>query len=859
MKPYIKTGGNNVINCNTELVISDGSKLLMASLIDIPILTKKILSDIIMSKTITLLDRENLDFKTEFWTAGNFRYKSEKQDDLSHTIIYNTDINKYAIDWNNDGKIKTVTKYLNNRLYIPITEEIVKGIIEYQDKENEKYSYSKTHIVKECEVYSNNPEYKDVKCYEVKDYYFKEYISKIETSLKDDFDWDSIETIEDYIMAFIDPIKQRLNKNIKTLYNPKKVNQIIFKGKKTPFKGQIPIIQSGIEVLKNEKFVYLALEQGTGKTISSIKVLNGYYDEIGKKNPVIFIQAPAITLSQWCDEIKDSYSEDVNIFTIKKTIDFIKLHNKTDFKFDKPTFILCGKETFKLQYKISPAIKVRQQRIKMKEMDEYYASRYTLSSAPDWAFTTVEKLVNTVVCPDCGLPLKNEGRSQRADVYFEEKDFKKTPNKSNYKCGNCESILWSATYDKTMKTSVIDYIKRKHIKFDCVVCDEIQESNNSGSIIGNGTRTLVRNHAKKVVLLSGTPNNGYSSSIYNVLFSLIPNTLFDNNIADEKEFIQKYGALQAITNVNNERRSYYSSGRAEIKDSDYKEIEGINPLVFTKYLSKNFIIADLMDLGENLPPLNEYYIPVTQDDDLIQYEKNLFEDIKKANSFNAKMYIDSIIKHYVNNPFTWNELPIVTENGEHLIHPTPIENRLLNKEEELLRIIKSELKEGRKCWIYVDFNNGGEYMSGETLPNRLERILKENGINTFHLRPSVKTYDRKEIIDKNKDKYEVFMCNRKLVEVGLNMQFCPTYINYCPSYFVNSVSQANRRGWRVNSTLENRVYNLYYEDTCEQEIINRYQRKVAESNAIMGRFDVELQNEEIRTASKFAKELSMNI
>ena len=71
------------------------------------------------------------------------------------------------------------------------------------------------------------------------------------------------------------------------------------------------------------------------------------------------------------------------------------------------------------------------------------------------------------------------------------------------------------------------------------------------------------------------------------------------------------------------------------------------------------------------------------------------------------------------------------------------------------------------------------------------------------------------------------------------------------------VSQSNLRGYRANSTLENRIYHLYYENSCENGIIKRYQRKIAESKAIVGEFNVTLENDDsIRTASKFGKKIN---
>ena len=74
-----------------------------------------------------------------------------------------------------------------------------------------------------------------------------------------------------------------------------------------------------------------------------------------------------------------------------------------------------------------------------------------------------------------------------------------------------------------------------------------------------------------------------------------------------------------------------------------------------------------------------------------------------------------------------------------------------------------------------------------------------------------------------------------------------------PTYLVSEISQANRRGYRINTTVENRVFHLYYQETIEEEIIERFQTKRLESKAMEGVFDVNIESEKedvLRTHSK---------
>ena len=268
MIPYIYSssemkGKINTVNCNADLVILDDRKILIISLVDIAIKNKKVVSDIVGNKysTVELRDRNDSHFKQDLssW-QDSYRYKSDKLDNYTHTVLYSTDIDNYCIDWNNEGKTKIITKWLRNKKYLPITEEIVEQIIK-KDYEFEYYS-----IVKECQVYTNNPMFKNLKVYNVNYHWILEELERLENK-EDDYKWDEIETIEDYIFTFLEPIKNKLYQNIRVLYNSKNIDSKMFDSKLKPFKGQVPLIQGGIEVLKRDKFIYLAAEMGVGEII----------------------------------------------------------------------------------------------------------------------------------------------------------------------------------------------------------------------------------------------------------------------------------------------------------------------------------------------------------------------------------------------------------------------------------------------------------------------------------------------------------------------------------------------------------------------------------------------------------------
>jgi len=124
--------------------------------------------------------------------------------------------------------------------------------------------------------------------------------------------------------------------------------------------------------------------------------------------------------------------------------------------------------------------------------------------------------------------------------------------------------------------------------FNVVIQDEVHQSNNRSSIIGNASKTLL-NHGKKHVLLSGTSNNGYASSLYNLLSGLIPNTLIKDNIDSQEKFVKTYGTLMAVTKKKD--GEYYSRGRSEIRDSDWVENRRYKSYSFYKIFSVKLYIC----------------------------------------------------------------------------------------------------------------------------------------------------------------------------------------------------------------------------------------------------------------------------
>ena len=270
MIPYIRSVGKDTISCDCDLAILDGNVPILLSLIDYGIKTRKVTADIVINDyklKLTIEDREDITFKKELncysYGDSGFNFKSDRQGELTHTIIKNKKITDgYIIDWDNIGLANLLVNHLRNVIYMPVTKTMIEAILtKYEGKFNDKYG-----MINKLEIYTNNPMFEKLSAYKINITWIKEELSKSQTeTVSDVFNWDEIETFEDYIYSFINPIKAKISETVKPLYNPKVVDKEIFSGVKKPYVGQIPLIQSAIEVLKRDRFIYIGAEMGTGE------------------------------------------------------------------------------------------------------------------------------------------------------------------------------------------------------------------------------------------------------------------------------------------------------------------------------------------------------------------------------------------------------------------------------------------------------------------------------------------------------------------------------------------------------------------------------------------------------------------
>jgi len=135
--------------------------------------------------------------------------------------------------------------------------------------------------------------------------------------------------------------------------------------------------------------------------------------------------------------------------------------------------------------------------------------------------------------------------------------------------------------------------------------------------------------------------------------------------------------------------------------------------------------------------------------------------------------------------------------------------------------VKEELQQGRRCQIYAT------YTGEKNVTQRLESVLRQEGIRVAVLRSSVATDKREDWYERQlKAGVEVVICHPKLVETGLDLLAFPTLYFYETGYSLHTLRQASRRSWRIGQRFPVRVKFVTYTGTMQETCLRLMGKKM---------------------------------
>jgi superfamily II DNA or RNA helicase len=390
------------------------------------------------------------------------------------------------------------------------------------------------------------------------------------------------------------------------------------------------------------------------------------------------------------------------------------------------------------------------------------------------------------------------------------------------------------------KYPIAKYIRKyyKH-KIDYLIGDELHLYKAGESAQGQAFGDLVQ-AAQKTIGLTGTLLNGYASGLFHILFRTFAHVMkkegYDFN--DVEQFARDFGVSKRTT------RFEWREGRQGDRNgnSNVKQLPGVSPIIFTKFLLENAAFIGLADIADGLPNYTEIPVAVEMDSEL----KNAYDNLETSirNSFGGgrrrggggmKTMAQMLqsLSVYPDQPY--EQPPIMhPDTGDIVATPDELHRESRNKEDRFMDLVREKVAAGEKVLVYYHWTNR------TNLGTRLSGMLEEEGIRTAILSSRVKARDREAWINERvAEGIDVLICNPTLVETGLDLLDFTTIIYYQVGYNLFTMRQASRRSWRLSQTHDIEVYFLYYEGTVQEQALSLMATKLQAAMSIEGKFSEE--------------------
>ena len=253
------------------------------------------------------------------------------------------------------------------------------------------------------------------------------------------------------------------------------------------------------------------------------------------------------------------------------------------------------------------------------------------------------------------------------------------------------------------------YIKRKYKgRIYGLIVDELHQYNNKS---GQGDAMAeLYDTAKKVVGMTATLINGYSSGIFYLLYRIVPSLMKKDGKDYESptEFDKEYGVIQ--TTYEEVEQEYNSNRRTVQSRSSTRLLPGVSPLVYSRFLMEYAVFLSLTDMGKDLPEYEEIPIPLSMPEE-VEKEYERVESVLKSVLKNDRKAAKKILSSYLNLLTAYPDQPYGHKpiyhpiDGHKIVEPadTVSPDTLLPKDEKVLEIVERKINAGEKVLVYTNW------------------------------------------------------------------------------------------------------------------------------------------------------------
>ncbi len=257
--------------------------------------------------------------------------------------------------------------------------------------------------------------------------------------------------------------------------------------------------------------------------------------------------------------------------------------------------------------------------------------------------------------------------------------------------------------------------------------------------------------AKKVIGMTATLINGYSSGIFYLLFRISPNLMQKDGKRYDKsgEFNSEYGVTESVFEVK--EADYNCNRRTSRKKVRERQLPGVSPLVYSRFLMDAEAFLSLNDMGKNLPEYEEIPIEL-QMNEAVREEYQIIENRFKSVLKNVKAIAKKMLASYLGLLTVYPDQPYDQKaivhpiTGDDLVVPkdTSCFEELHEKDNSVLGVVKRKAALGERVLIYTS------WLRIDT-QEKLFKLLSENGYRVSILIGRIIVYGSKErYIPKNK-------------------------------------------------------------------------------------------------------------
>ncbi|MCC6192452.1 MAG: hypothetical protein IT318_25780 [Anaerolineales bacterium] len=396
-------------------------------------------------------------------------------------------------------------------------------------------------------------------------------------------------------------------------------------------------------------------------------------------------------------------------------------------------------------------------------------------------------------------------------------------------------------------------LKKARRFFGLTLYDELHKAKSKGTGVGWALTAL--SQASRFTLgLTGTLYGGPSTSIFWLLYRLAGEVRQEFGFNDERRWSERFGLLKT---------TFYVNPDAELSDDGaytgtrffetVSEKPGISPSIVGLGL-KYCTFSSLKDIGLPLPPYSEEIVrlPLTDamQDQMVEADGSgsppqglLLWALEEQKTETGKGAISVWLNTAFNRPDAMFRPETVSFNRrlegrgrfavrrrETVLDLDPVcgDGELLPKEEWLVKTCQRERSLGRKVLVYV--RQTGE----RDIQPRLAEVLGRHRLRTGILRPSLAPAKRASWMKAHADRFDVLLCNARLVETGLNLTMFATAVYFELEFSLYVVWQSMRRLYRPGASLPVKVLFPVYEDTLEEHALDLIGAKMLAAMTLYG-------------------------